>query len=196
LYLARLAEKQGIDVGFLATGQTGIMIGCDEGVVCDRLPADFVSGEVEKRVQWLINRGKKLIVVEGNGSVGHHAYGSVALGILTGCHCTHIIMCADPTNKFRGSFPDIPIPSIEEEMAVIAPFTKAPMIGIALRTRAEKDWQKCIQDYEDKYKVPVLDPIRMSSAPFLKALGLLKGPDLGAIEGGFKDVSTGKNVVQ
>jgi len=186
LYLTRLAQKQGIDVGFLATGQTGIMIGCDEGVVCDSLPADFVSGEIEKRVQWLTDRGKKLIVVEGNGSVSHHAYGAVALGILTGCYCTHIIMCHDPTMKFRGSFPEIPLPTIEQEMELIKGFTKAPMIGIALRTRAEADWEKCIQDYETKYRVPVIDPVRMSSAPFLRALGLLKVPTLGVVEGGFK----------
>jgi uncharacterized NAD-dependent epimerase/dehydratase family protein len=196
LYLARLAEKQGIDVGFLATGQTGIMIGCDEGVVCDRLPADFVSGEIEKRIMWLTGRGKKLIIVEGNGALGHHAYGPVALGILTGCYCTHIIMCHDPTMKFRGSFPDIPVPTIEQELAVISKFTKAPMIGIALRTRAEPDWQKCIQDYTTKYNLPVVDPVRMSSAPFLKALGMLKGPELGTVEGGFKDETTGKNIVK
>lgn len=196
LYLSRLAEKQGIDVGFLATGQTGIMIGCDEGVVCDRLPADFVSGEVEKRVQWLTDKGKQLIIVEGNGSLGHHAYGSVALGILTGSHCTQIIMCHDPTMKFRGSFPDIPVPTIAQEMDLISKFTKAPMIGIALRTRAEKDWQKCIQDYETKYKVPVVDPVRMSSSPFLNALGMLKGPELGAIEGGFKDPASGRNILK
>lgn len=42
------ALEKGIKAGFLATGQTGILIGADAGYVIDAVPADFVSGVVEK----------------------------------------------------------------------------------------------------------------------------------------------------
>ena len=48
--LWQLARKRGVDAGFVATGQTGLMVGCDAGAVIDRIPADFVAGQVEKMV--------------------------------------------------------------------------------------------------------------------------------------------------
>jgi len=186
LCLMRLAEQIGINVGFLATGQTGMMIGCDEGVVADRLPADFLSGEIEKRIEWIADSGKELIVVEGNGALSHPAYGPVAHGILTGSHATHLIMCHDPSMTSRGSFSNCPIPTIEEEMAIISKLSDAKLMGIALRTRSTPNWRQVLKDNRKKFGVPAIDPVRHSSALFLKALDMWRTPKLGKVKGDYK----------
>jgi len=41
------AREAGRNAGWVATGQTGIMVGAHAGVVIDRVPADFTAGVVE-----------------------------------------------------------------------------------------------------------------------------------------------------
>ena len=48
--LYRAAREAGLNAGWVATGQTGIMVGAHAGVVIDRVPADFTAGVVEDLV--------------------------------------------------------------------------------------------------------------------------------------------------
>ncbi|AAD35878.1 hypothetical protein THMA_0815 [Thermotoga maritima MSB8] len=124
------ALEKGIKAGFLATGQTGILIGADAGYVIDAVPADFVSGVVEKAVLKLEKTGKEIVFVEGQGALRHPAYGQVTLGLLYGSNPDVVFLVHDPSRDHFESFPEIPKkPDFEEERRLIETLSNAKVIG-------------------------------------------------------------------
>src|SRR5690606_13091187 len=59
---------RGLNAGFAATGQTGIMIS-GEGVPIDCVVADFVNGAAERLVQRMEHYD--YLLIEGQGSIVH-----------------------------------------------------------------------------------------------------------------------------
>ncbi len=158
LELYHAALNRGIKVGFIATGQTGIMIGCDAGVVVDHLPTDFVAGAMEHSVQDVIKQGKELIFVEGQGAILHHAYSTSTIGILFGSWPKFIVLVHPPLRKFRKSFPEIPLPEPEAEIkALNALLPEAKVIALSLNTEGSVDYKDICSRYEHKYGLPVVD---------------------------------------
>lgn len=104
--MVREARSRGIDTAFVATGQTGILIGCDAGAPIDAITGDFMAGEVEALVMEVDEREPELIVVEGQGALSHPAYGSVALAIHQGCYPDALVMCHDPLRPYYKAFND------------------------------------------------------------------------------------------
>lgn len=124
------ALQKGIKAAFMATGQTGILIGADAGYVVDAIPADFVSGVVEKTILELEKIGKEIVFVEGQGALRHPAYGQVTLGLLYGCNPDVVFLVHDPSRKHFESFPKIPKkPDFEEERRLIETLSDAKVIG-------------------------------------------------------------------
>jgi uncharacterized NAD-dependent epimerase/dehydratase family protein len=130
--LHRGARRRGIDAAFVATGQTGIMVGSDAGVVVDHVPGDFMSGAVEEMVRRMIDKGKELVFVQGQASLTHHAYGPVTLGILYGARPHYIVLVHEPSRRFRPSFPDQPVLEPMVEAALVKLLSGAEPIGISL----------------------------------------------------------------
>ncbi len=100
------ARSRGIDAAFVATGQTGILIGCDAGAPIDAITGDFMAGEMEALVMEVDEREPELIVVEGQGALSHPAYGSVAMAIHQGCYPDAMVMCHDPLRPYYKAFAD------------------------------------------------------------------------------------------
>ncbi|PYZ02557.1 hypothetical protein C8039_01195 [Halogeometricum sp. wsp3] len=96
--LYRAATEAGLDAGWVATGQTGILVGADRGVVIDRVPADFVSGVVEDMVLD-VARDHDIVFVEGQAALTHTAYGGVTLGLLHGAAPDAVVLADDPSRK-------------------------------------------------------------------------------------------------
>jgi uncharacterized NAD-dependent epimerase/dehydratase family protein len=162
LELVRSAKSRGIDAGFVATGQTGIMIGCDAGVAVDAVQSDFVSGIVESMVVRVAQTGKKLIIVEGQGAISQYAYGAVALGILYGAQPDYVVLVHDPSLKMRSSFPNEPMPTVEHEIKLIeALLPHTEVIGLALNCKSVKDWQSVIASYEARTSLPTTDVLKV-----------------------------------
>jgi uncharacterized NAD-dependent epimerase/dehydratase family protein len=163
LELVRSAQNKGLNAGFVATGQTGIMIGCDDGIVVDAIPSDFVSGAVEKMIQNVSsNKGKQIIFVEGQGSLLHSAYGAVALGILHGSKPECAIIVHDPTRKHRNSYPE-KIHELEAEISAIEKLGNTKVVGIALNCSKVKLWKETIKEHERKYNLPTTDILKDSN---------------------------------
>lgn len=163
LELVKSAANSGYDAGFIATGQTGIMIGCDAGITVDSLPADFVSGMVEKAVHDVNEMGKDIIFIEGQGAISHFAYGAVSHGLLYGARPHGIVMVHSPLRTHRSSFKDVPVPSLESELNLINSHFKTQLVGIALNCSEDlklMDCSKYIKDYETEFSVPVEDVIK------------------------------------
>ncbi len=150
--LWKLARQKGIDAGFVATGQTGLMIGCDAGAVIDRIPSDFVAGQVEKMVLDVYNRGKNPIFVEGQGALLHPSYSGVTLSLLHGSDPQAVILVHDPQRKYRmGLGMKIPIPDWREERDLIEKLSRAKVVSLC--TWGEENKEIMIKDSD----IPVFD---------------------------------------
>ncbi|MDI6917649.1 MAG: DUF1611 domain-containing protein [Thermoplasmatales archaeon] len=168
LELIKSAEKKGMKAGFVATGQTGIMIGADAGVAVDAVPSDFVSGVVESMIK-KVSRKKEIVFVEGQGAVSHPAYGSVALGILYGSKPDYVIMVHDPARKNMSSFPE-KISSLEDEIWLIEKLGKTKVVGLALNCGNVKNWEETVKEYEEKTGLPTVDVVKQNADKLLKKI--------------------------
>jgi uncharacterized NAD-dependent epimerase/dehydratase family protein len=158
LELYNEALTRGKNAGFVATGQTGIMIGCEAGVIVDSLPADFVAGAVEHSVQEVIKQGKELIFIEGQGALLHHAYSTSTIGILYGAGPKFIVLSHPPLRKYRKSFPKIPMPKPEDEIkALNALFPQARVIALSLNNEGASDFQHLCEEYNNRLLIPAFD---------------------------------------
>lgn len=106
--LTEEAKKRGIKAAFAATGQTGLMIGCDGGIIMDAIITNFVAGAVEELIVNIDNKGFDLIFLEGQASLMHFACSNV----ITLIHASNphaIIMVHNPDRKDHVAFGNSPI---------------------------------------------------------------------------------------
>jgi uncharacterized NAD-dependent epimerase/dehydratase family protein len=128
--LYQTAREEGLDAGWVATGQTGIMVGAHEGVVIDRVPADFTSGVVEDMVK-SVGAAHDIVFVEGQASLTHRAYSSVALGILHGAWPDAVVIADDPQRTQRTHFDRFLIDGVEKEVQLAETLSDATIAGIS-----------------------------------------------------------------
>jgi len=102
LELVHALEDRGVDTAFAATGQTGLMLDPDAGVIVDAVPADFVAGWTEKVALDALDRtGADVVVVEGQGALSHPAYAGVSTGLLHGASPHACVLCHDADRKHK-----------------------------------------------------------------------------------------------
>lgn len=116
--LYRAAVDRGYDASWVATGQTGIMVGAHRGIAMDRVPSDFVAGLIEQMVVELDTEAD-LIFVEGQGSLTHRAYSGVTLSILHGAWPDAVVLATEPTRERRVYFEQWPVAGVDEEIDLI-----------------------------------------------------------------------------
>lgn len=97
--LTREARRRGLKAAFVATGQTGIMVGCDAGAPIDALVSDFVAGAVEECVLKAAQGRPDLIFVEGQGSLTHPAYSGVTASLLHGAFPDVLVLADEPRRE-------------------------------------------------------------------------------------------------
>lgn len=128
--LYRAARAAGVDAGWVATGQTGIMVGAQAGVVVDRVPADFTAGVVEDLVA-AVAADRDVVFVEGQGSLTHRAYSSVTLSILHGSWPDAVVLAHDPDRRVRTHFEQFPVAGVEAERELIESLSDATVAGVS-----------------------------------------------------------------
>ena len=128
--LYRAAKEAGLSAGWVATGQTGLMVGADRGVVIDRVPADFTAGVVEDMVA-AVGRENDLVFVEGQGALSHRAYSSVTLGILHGAWPDAVVLVDDPSRESRTHFERFPIAGVAQERTNVEELSEAAVAGLS-----------------------------------------------------------------
>ncbi|MFN4190525.1 MAG: DUF1611 domain-containing protein [Pseudothermotoga sp.] len=132
IQLWEAALRRNLPAAFLATGQTGIMIGANEGVAIDALPADFVPGVIEGLILNLEKSGNRLIFVEGQGALRHPAYGQVTLGLIYGSMPQYAVLVHDPSRESFEFFERFPIkPDPAKEIELLQQLTKTEILGIS-----------------------------------------------------------------
>ena len=173
LEIERAARGAGLSPEFVPTGQTGVVI-AGWGLCVDAVVSDFVAGASEQLVLEAAKASPDLILVEGQGSLGHPAYSGVTLGLMHGSCPDCLILCAaDPSEDvFKG----VPRPSVdriarlyEEVASLIKP---APVVAVSLNTKGldEEKAQDLIAAVADETGLPTADPFRGSAAPILEAV--------------------------
>lgn len=128
--LYRTAVRDGLDAGWVATGQTGIMVGAHQGVVVDRVPSDFTAGVVEEMVQ-TVGEAHDIVFVEGQGALTHRAYSGVTLSILHGAWPDVVVLVDDPTRTQREAFEQWPIAGIDTEAHLVETLSEATIAAVS-----------------------------------------------------------------
>ena len=182
LEIERSARRAGLSPEFVPTGQTGVII-AGWGICVDAVVSDFVAGASEQLVLEAARTSPELILVEGQGSLGHPAYSGVTLGLMHGSCPDCLILCsADPHEEV---FRNVPRPSparvarlYEEVASLIKP---APVVAVSLNTRGldEEESEELIAAVADETGLPAADPFRSSAAPILEAV--LEAPQSKAV---------------
>ena len=102
--LVEALKAENLNAVFITTGQTGILQGSKYGVAIDQLSSGYASGEVENAVLEALKEKPDIIVVEGQGSLGHPAFTSSS-AILRGAMPKAIILQHPPRRRTRCDFP-------------------------------------------------------------------------------------------
>jgi len=173
LEIERAAREAGVRSEFVATGQTGIII-AGWGICVDAVVSDFVAGASEQLVLEAARREPDLILVEGQGALGHPAYSGVTLGLLHGSCPDCLVLCvASPDEEV---FAGVPRPStaraarLYEEVTALVKL--APVVAASVNTRGldNTEAEEFIARVTDETGLPAADPFRDSAAPILEAV--------------------------
>lgn len=176
LELHKASLKRGLRSRFLATGQTGLMLGHD-GVPLDAVRIDFAAGAVE---QLVLRQGGEadILYVEGQGSLMNPA-STATLPLLRGTQPTHLVLVHRAGQTQIQSFPHVtipPLPQVVEVYETVAAaggaFFPAKVTGIALNTfhLNEADARQAIEQTQRETGLPCTDPIRFEADPLLTAI--------------------------
>jgi uncharacterized NAD-dependent epimerase/dehydratase family protein len=164
LAICRAMVDRGVNAQFRASGQTGIMI-AGEGIAIDSVVCDFTAGAAEMLSP--SNHPDHWDVIEGQGSLFHPAYAGVALGLLHGSQPDVIVMCHDPARTTVLGYPDYPLPSLEEAIALNLSLARRtnPNVrcgGISLNTSSLSPGQAAavLAETAARTGFPVGDPVR------------------------------------
>jgi len=171
--LVKEAEKRGYKSGFVATGQTTIMMGCDQGAAIDAIPGDFMSGQTERMVLDVASMGKDIIFVEGQASLSHPAYGQESLAILYGAWPDAVVLVHDPFRKKRDGFPQFDVPQPNEEMRMIETVCpKTKVIGVAVNgdLKPDEEVMAAVRQIESETGLPATDVLRFGMRGLFDAL--------------------------
>ena len=161
--LYRAAREAGLDAGWVATGQTGIMIGAHRGVVIDRVPADFTAGVVEDLVTE-VAEDHDIVFVEGQAALTHRAYAGVSLSILHGAWPDAVVLADDPSRDARTHFEQWNVASPEAEIEAIERLSDATVAALSTwgspETAAERHGLPAANVYQEGGPAALLESVQ------------------------------------
>jgi len=175
LELLEAARERGADVGFVPTGQTGIMIE-GWGNPIDRVVSDFTAGAVEEMI---LERGDDYdyLFVEGQGSIVHPAYSAVTCGILHGSMADRLVLCHAAGREAIHGYEDTQIPPIPDYVDLYEdlarPVHETEVVAGALNTMDIDDDETAhgaVETFRDLLDAPATDPVRFDAEEVLEAI--------------------------
>lgn len=173
LEVDKAARERGVVTEFAATGQTGVVIS-GWGVCVDAVVSDFVAGAAEQLVLEAARSSPGLILVEGQGSIGHPAYSGVTAGLLHGSCPDCLLLCADASDE--PIVPGVPLPEPARVACIyelVAGLVKpAPVVAVSVNTRGlhEEEAFRFVEKIAAETGLPTADPFRQSAEPLLDAI--------------------------
>ena len=128
--LYQAAREAGLNAGWVATGQTGIMVGAHAGVVIDRVPADFTAGTVEDLVLEVAEECD-LVFVEGQAALTHRGYSGVTLSVLHGSWPDVVVLADEPERTRRTHFEEFLVEGVATEKALVERISDATVAALS-----------------------------------------------------------------
>ena len=166
LEIYRTARESGINAEFVATGQIGITI-TGAGIPLDAIRVDFSAGAVEREV--LRHQHADLVIVEGQGSLGHPA-STATLPLIRGSMPTHLVLCHRAGQTHLTMMPHVPVAPLGnlirlyEDLATVSGlFPRPSTIGVALNTahiESDDEAKEACQSIQSELGLPCFDPVR------------------------------------
>lgn len=170
--MVKALREEGLVVAFIATGQTGLLQGAKYGAAIDVLSTGYATGAVENAILTAEETEKPdIIIVEGQGSLGHPSYTSSS-AILKGALPDAIIIQHAPKRMNYCTYPEIPLNSLQSEIDLIEEFCGPRVIGITINheNMSESELDSIIKEYEETYQLPVTDVLKKGCDKLLDKL--------------------------
>lgn len=167
--LARALNANGIKTVLVGTGQTGLMQGAKHGVAMDAVPPQFCCGELEGAIVAASKAEQPdVILIEGQGALSHPAFCTSAF-ILRGSQPDAVILQHAPKRAHRCDFPNMPMPNVASEIALIEAFSNTKVIGVTLNHEgmSETEITDTIADQTVNLDLPVTDALSRPEAHLL-----------------------------
>jgi uncharacterized NAD-dependent epimerase/dehydratase family protein len=161
---------------FIATGQTGLMLGHD-GIPLDAVRIDFAAGAVEQMVM-RYGFDYDVLHIEGQGSFVNPA-STATLPLMRGSQPTHLILVHRAYQTHIQNFNHVAIPSLPKVIQLYeavatagGAFAPVKVVGIALNTfdLSESEAEMAIEQAQLETGLPCTDAIRFSAEPLLEAI--------------------------
>lgn len=178
--LTQALNEKGVKTIMISTGQTGLIQGARYGVALDSIPSQFCAGELEAAIlDAYDNEAPDVIVIEGQGALGHPAYSTSSFILRGSCPNSFILLHA-PKRENRCDFPKMPMPSAASEISLIQAFCQAKPIGLAINSENMLSDQitETIDYYHQEFAFPVVDPINKSAKEKLVEIVMNEYPEL------------------
>jgi len=172
ILLVEALKKEGLNVAFVATGQTGLIQGAKYGVAIDAIVEEFMTGELENAVMEAYDtEHPDIIIIEGQGALSHPAYLS-SCAIIRGARPRAIIVQHPPKRKNIGDFPYIPMPTLESEIELLEVFSRSKVIAITLNHEdmTGEEIKETITEYEKKFQLPTTDALKYGCEKLVKRI--------------------------
>lgn len=151
----------GIPTVLIPTGQTGLMQGGAYGVALDAIAAQFAIGELQGQVLagWKAEH-PRVMVIEGQGTLSHPAYISSAV-IFRATKPHGVVLQHAPMRKTLSDYPNLPVPSLASEIALIELFGDTKVVGVTLNHEflTRETEARFISKYSTQLGVPVVDAV-------------------------------------
>ncbi|MCO6045526.1 DUF1611 domain-containing protein [Aeoliella sp. ICT_H6.2] len=182
LELANELQQRGANARFLATGQTGIMIGGD-GVPVDCVVADFVSGAVEQLL--LRNTDAEIMLIEGQGSLSHPSFSGVTLGLLHGCAPQGLVLCYEAGRTAVKELAHVPLKPLDELVRLYETVGSlrypCRVIGVAINGRKLDDaaLDEEVGRVQDELGLPACDVYRHGAGVLADAVEKFRAEVIG-----------------
>jgi uncharacterized NAD-dependent epimerase/dehydratase family protein len=178
LELDEEARRRGLNSGFVATGQTGIMI-VGSGLPADQLVSDFLAGLMEELVLDFANK-HDWVFVEGQGALNHPGYSPVTLGLIHGSMPDAMIFCHIPGTTSIDGLSNVPFPPLnrliqinEDATSWVRPDHRpARVVGLSLITHGlnEQEARDAVKQAEEETGLPATDVQRFGPGKLMDAL--------------------------
>jgi len=171
------ALKRGLNSGFLATGQTGMVIS-GNGLPVDAIVSDFVAGLVEEMILDFTNQ-HDWVFVEGQGALNHPGYSPVTLGLIHGSMPDAMIFCHKVGATTIVGYEHCPLPPLkrlieinEQAVSWLRSDRSSKVVGLALITNhlSEQEARDAVKRIEDEVGLPATDVVRFGTGILMDAL--------------------------
>ncbi len=172
LKIVEALRQNGLNASFVTTGQTGLLQGSKFGIAVDVLTTGYSTGEVENAVVNAYEQeNPDIIVVEGQGSLGHPAFTS-SVAIIRGSMPNAIILQHPPKRKKRCDFSSFNMPTLESEIELLQVFSKSKVIAITINHEdmTDSEVSNKIKEYEYRFEIPATDVLKFGCDKIVEQL--------------------------